>query len=86
MFQPTLQRFLSRDPLSPDGVEVMTDTGFYSERLAAMAANPSYYGGNWGGTYAYARNNPVRFVFPSGVGDKLIGVSITAIPQVIDAS
>ena len=37
MYQPTLGRFLSRDPLSENGVDVLTDTGFYSDRLAAMS-------------------------------------------------
>jgi hypothetical protein len=40
MYQPTLGRFLSRDPLSETGVDVLTDTGFYGDRLAAMRANP----------------------------------------------
>jgi hypothetical protein len=70
MFQPTLQRFLSRDPLSPDGVDVMTDIGFYSERLAAMSANPSFYGGNAEHPYKYANNNPLNVIDPSG----LIGI------------
>ena len=36
MYQPTWGRFLSRDPLSVNGVDVLSDTGFYSNRLAAM--------------------------------------------------
>jgi hypothetical protein len=67
MYQPTLGRFLSRDPLSESGVDVLTDTGFYSDRLAAMSAHPWYYGGNWDNTYVYARNNPLRWVDPSGL-------------------
>jgi hypothetical protein len=59
MYQPTLGRFLSRDPLSENGVDVLTDTGFYSNRLAAMSANPWFYGGNRAHPYVYARNNPV---------------------------
>ncbi len=67
MYQPTLGRFLSRDPLSENGVDVLTDTGFYSDRLAAMNANPWYYGGNWEHPYVYARNNPLRYTDPSGL-------------------
>jgi hypothetical protein len=57
MYQPTLGRFLSRDPLSENGVEILTDTGFYADRLAAMSANPWYYGGNRENPWVYA-NNP----------------------------
>ena len=67
MYQPTLGRFLSRDPISENGVDVLTDTGFYSDRLAAMSANPSLYGGNWMHPYMYAYNNPVRLGDPSGL-------------------
>jgi hypothetical protein len=67
MYQPTLGRFLSRDPLSETGVDVLTDTGFYSNRLAAMSADPWFYGGNWQHPYVYARNSPVNLVDPSGL-------------------
>ncbi len=67
MYQPTLGRFLSRDPLSENGVDVLTDTGFYSDRLAAMSANPWHYGGNWENPYVYARNSPLGWVDPSGL-------------------
>jgi hypothetical protein len=67
MYQPTLGRFLSRDPLSENGVDVLTDNGFYSNRLAAMSADPWFYGGNWENAYVYARNSPLRWVDPSGL-------------------
>src|ERR1700677_2322979 len=67
MYQPTLGRFLSRDPLSATGVDVLTDTGFYSDRLAAMSADPWFYGGNWEHPYVYARNNPGNWEDPSGL-------------------
>ena len=67
MYQQTLGRFLSRDPLAENGMDVMTDTGFYGERLAAMRANPWYYGGNGPNLYTYVDNNPVNMTDPSGL-------------------
>jgi hypothetical protein len=81
MYQPTLGRFLSRDPLSPNGVDVLTDTGFYADRLAAMRADPWSYGGNSAtmirsaflerdlhySSYAYVGNNPLTRLDPSGM-------------------
>jgi hypothetical protein len=49
------------------GVDVLTDTGFYADRLAAMSANPWSYGGNWESPYVYTRNNPANLVDPSGL-------------------
>jgi hypothetical protein len=68
MYQPTLGHFLSRDPLSENGVDVLTDAGFYADRLAAMRANPWHYGGNYENPYLYVRNNPTNRVDPSGWG------------------
>ena len=67
MYQPTLGRFLSRDPLSKNGVDLLTDTGFYSDRLAAMHAAPSYFSGTRIHLYAYAHNNPLNYSDPSGL-------------------
>jgi RHS repeat-associated protein len=67
MYQPTLGRFLSRDPLSANGVDVLTDTGFHASRLAAMRGNPSYFSGTSFNAYAYAYNNPVNYSDPSGL-------------------
>lgn len=67
MYQQTLGRFQSRDPLAENGMDVMTDTGFFGDRLAAMRANPWYYGGNGGNLYTYVDNNPVNFTEPSGL-------------------
>src|SRR5262249_5049313 len=67
MYQPTLGRFLSRDPLSPDGVFAVGGAGLYAERMEAMNSNPWYYGGNWEHPYVYARNNPMLYVDPSGM-------------------
>ena len=67
MYQPTLGRFLSRDPLSENGVDVLTDTGFYAERLTAMRANPWYYGGNRENPYVYVNSDPVNRIDPSGL-------------------
>ena len=79
MYQPTLGRFLSRDPISTHSVDVLTDTGFYSDRLAAMSASPWYYGGNWENTYVYARNNSLRYVDPSGMVSVVIVVPVVVI-------
>ena len=56
MYQQTLGRFLSRDPLSENGIDVLTDAGFYGDRLAVMRSNPWYYGGNGENLYAYVNN------------------------------
>jgi hypothetical protein len=67
MYQQTLGRFQSRDPLAENGFDVMTDTGFYGERLASMRANPWYYSGNGENRYVYVINNPVNLTDPSGL-------------------
>jgi hypothetical protein len=76
MYQQTLGRFLSRDPLSDNGFDVMTDTGFYSDRLAAMRSDPWYYGGNGENLYVYVSNNPVNLTDPSGLSPALPSRSI----------
>jgi hypothetical protein len=67
MYQPSLARFQSRDPLSGNGIDLLTDTGFHSNRLAAMRADAWFYGGNSEPQYAYARANPVNWSDPSGL-------------------
>jgi hypothetical protein len=83
MYQPTLGRFLSRDPLSENGVDVLTDTGFYSHRLTAMRDNPWYYGGNWENPYVYGKNNPVKLVDASGL---LCEIDVHCYPAISEVS
>ncbi len=49
MYMPQLARFSARDPLSETGVELLRSVPSFS---------PEH-------PYAYARNNPVRYVDPS---------------------
>src|SRR6059058_5616811 len=71
MYQPTLNRFASRDPLSADGVDVIPNTGWFGQRLDAMRARYGYSGplarGGDMNLYRYVGNNPVPFVDPSGL-------------------
>lgn len=56
MYQPTLGRFLSRDPLSPDGVDVLyDDNNWFGAALDRMR-----------NLYGYCADNPLKFVDPSG--------------------
>ena len=66
MYQPTLNRFIARDPLSADGVDVIPNTGWFGERLDTMRER---YGTGPGGDvnlYRYVGNSPVLWVDPSG--------------------
>ena len=64
MYQPKLGWFLSRDPLSASGQDLMTATGFFVERLQYMREHP----------YVYARNNPMNLIDPSGHGQRALCV------------
>lgn len=56
MYQLTLGRFLSRDPLRQDGVEVLYDNNPFGDHLTEMR-----------NLYGYVGNNPVNRVDPSGL-------------------
>jgi RHS repeat-associated protein len=56
MYQPTLGRFLSRDPLGEGGVDVLYDNNEFGDWLTEMR-----------NTYGYVSNNPVRYVDPTGL-------------------
>lgn len=56
MYQPTLGRFLSQDPLGPDGVDVLFDNNAYGAALDRMR-----------NLYGYCGNNPMNCVDPSGL-------------------
>lgn len=62
MYQPTLGRFLSQDPLGPDGVDVLFDNNAYGAALDRMR-----------NLYGYCGNNPVNCVDPSG----LVPIAVT---------
>jgi hypothetical protein len=80
MLSPTLGRFLSRDLLSADGTYIVAGAGGYAERIGAMSADPWYYAGNSEHPYVYARNNPARYVDPSGK------MSISVLSTNVDAA
>ena len=52
-YAPVIGRFLTRDPLSQEDVDVLMDTGFYARRLAVPSVNLCPYGRNWGSPYVY---------------------------------
>ena len=56
MYQPTLGRFLSRDPLSADGVDVLLSNGWFDEQMTEMRNQ-----------YGYVSNSPVNYVDPNGM-------------------
>ena len=55
MYQPVLSRFQSRDPLSPNGADLLDDNHWLGSRFKSMQ-----------NTYGYGQNNPLRYVDPSG--------------------
>lgn len=67
MYNPVLGRFLSRDPLSSTGVDLLTDSGFYSERLEDMRENPWEFVTHSTNPYNYCENNPTNRIDPSGL-------------------
>jgi len=56
MYQPTLSRFQSLDPLSPNGVDLLDDNNWFGDRLTQMRNR-----------YGYANNSPVNYFDPSGL-------------------
>ncbi len=56
MYQPTLGRFASRDPLGANGVDILYDNNWFGARLTRMQHQ-----------YGYANNNPIVFTDPSGL-------------------
>src|SRR5438552_16616330 len=67
MYQPALNRFASRDPLSADGVDVIPNTGWFGERLDAMRHRYGAGPAGDGNLYLYVSNRPTGFVDPSGL-------------------
>lgn len=64
MYQPVLSRFQSLDPLSPNGVDLLDDNNWFGDRLTRMRMQ--YGDGGVMSGYAYANNNPMRYIDPSG--------------------
>ena len=64
MYQPVLARFTARDPLSPDGVELLGSVSHLRKQLTKDAVQPPIL------VYAYVANNPLNLIDPSGMKPK----------------
>jgi RHS repeat-associated protein len=58
MYQPSLGRFLSRDPILADGPQILYP---FPDMTTASASE-------FVGLYSYVSNNPINLVDPSGLG------------------
>jgi hypothetical protein len=63
MYEPTLGRFLARDPLPPNGQQILYPFPDMSSRRQISSAGVGFYPN----AYAYAASNPTNFRAPRGV-------------------